>query len=123
MQYRTLAVTWFAVSLAACGEVKDNAEIPDGAPPGPPDATVPDCTPDSSRSQRDTNTGIDWRPLWFCKNVGGAMIYEGASSGSTPEARMDTTYSWFVCWKRGEPHQGDNDVWYYTQGDRPEPGG
>jgi hypothetical protein len=130
MQYRAPVMLALAVTVGACGEVKDGGTMadaappraPDASPPGPPDATVRDCTPDSSRSQRDVNTGIEWRPLWFCNNVGGAMLYEGPSDGSTPEARMDTTYSWFVCWKRGMQHQGENDVWYYTQGDRKEPG-
>ncbi|MFE2392627.1 hypothetical protein ACFXC0_28320 [Streptomyces althioticus] len=35
---------------------------------------------------------------------------------------IDTSSSWFVCWGRGAWHNGGNNVWYYTMGDRVAPG-
>ena len=61
--------------------------------------------------------GWSWGNVWYCGNAGGAAMYAAANT-NTHVAWMDSTYSWFVCWRRGAWHSGGNDVWYYSQGDR-----
>ena len=94
-----------------------------GAPPDPIDetsvvaaVTAGGCT-QQSESHSDPNTGQSWSAVWYCGNQAGAAMYVGANS-STPVAYMDSTTSWFVCYRHGETHAGGNDVWYYSQGDR-----
>jgi hypothetical protein len=41
-----------------------------------------------------------------------------AANTSTHVAWMDSTTSWFVCWRAGASHAGGNNIWYYSQGDR-----
>ncbi|MFI0352309.1 hypothetical protein [Actinomadura sp. 9N407] len=65
----------------------------------------------------DTRTKRTWAHLYQCPNQPGTDVYLEAASG-TKVAVLDTDPSWFICWVRGERHQGGNDVWYYTQGDR-----
>jgi hypothetical protein len=94
----------------------------DEAPPGPLDetravaATASGCT-EQSENHSDPNTGQSWTSVWYCGNQAGAAMYLGAND-STPVADMDSTTSWFVCYRRGETHAGGNNVWYYSQGDR-----
>jgi hypothetical protein len=40
----------------------------------------------------------------------------------TPIGHMNTTLSWFACYRHGQLHPGGNDVWYYTWGDEALPG-
>jgi len=47
-------------------------------------------------------------------------LFEEAN-GRTPIGVMNSVVSWFVCYRHGEMHRG-NDAWYYTQGDVPAPG-
>lgn len=61
--------------------------------------------------------GWSWGSVLYCGNAGGAAMY-AAADGSTHVAWMDSTWSWFVCWRRGAWHGGGNDIWYYSQGDR-----
>lgn len=28
---------------------------------------------------------------------------------------LNTSFSWFQCWGRGDNHPGGNNVWYWTQ--------
>jgi hypothetical protein len=93
----------------------------DRAPVDPIDETsvvaaVSGCT-QQSESHSDPNTGQSWATAWYCGNQAGAAMYVGANN-STPVAYMDSTTSWFVCYRHGETHAGGNDVWYYSQGDR-----
>jgi hypothetical protein len=78
-----------------------------------------------SCTQRDeTHTdyaGTSWSTVWYCGNDSGAAVYADAD-GEALVGWMDTTTSWFVCYRRGQQHAGGNDVWYYTQGDRSAPG-
>jgi tRNA A-37 threonylcarbamoyl transferase component Bud32 len=69
----------------------------------------------------DPNTGRSWSQVWQCENDGGALLYDGPSA-ATATAFMDTTRSWFVCFRHGDRHAGGNDIWYYTQGDGSLPG-
>lgn len=59
-----------------------------------------------------------WSTVWYCDNSQGADLYLGALSWDLT-GFMDSRNSWFVCYRRGQQHKGGNDVWYYTQGDRP----
>ncbi len=61
--------------------------------------------------------GWSWSKVWYCNNSGGTPMY-AAADYNTQVAWMDSTYSWFVCWRHGAWHSGQNDVWYYSQGDR-----
>ncbi|MFB4308031.1 hypothetical protein [Actinomadura sp. GTD37] len=58
-----------------------------------------------------------WPFMFQCPNRPRVGVYEEAAFG-TEVAVLDTDPSWFICWTRGAEHQGGNDVWYYTQGDR-----
>jgi PGAP1-like protein len=61
--------------------------------------------------------GWSWGTVWYCGNTGGTPMYAAANT-NTQVAWMDSTWSWFVCWRHGAWHAGNNDVWYYSQGDR-----
>ncbi|NEA72026.1 hypothetical protein [Streptomyces sp. SID13588] len=70
-----------------------------------------------SESHTDPNTGQSWSSVSYCGNDSGAPLYAGANN-STLVGWMDSTNSWFSCYRHGQQHAGGNDVWYYTQGDR-----
>ncbi|GHF67977.1 hypothetical protein GCM10010218_56880 [Streptomyces mashuensis] len=61
-------------------------------------------------------TGMRWDADVLCDNTAGDVRLQSFFS-SPVVGRMVTTRSWFVCWKTGDPHQGGNRIWYYTQGD------
>jgi hypothetical protein len=84
-----------------------------------PNPGVPMCDPDMWQAQESHTdfTGRSFNTVWYAGNTGGAALYAGAS-GTTTIGWMDSTVSWFTCYKRGTVHAGGNDVWYYTQGDR-----
>ncbi|CAM5499635.1 hypothetical protein GCM10010329_73050 [Streptomyces spiroverticillatus] len=50
-----------------------------------------------------------------CGNNAGAKGYEHRSYGSAVRGQMNTTFSWFQCWGRGDNHAGGNNIWYWTQ--------
>ncbi|MCX5193973.1 hypothetical protein OOK31_08690 [Streptomyces sp. NBC_00249] len=50
-----------------------------------------------------------------CGNKAGAKGYADRSYRSATRGTLTTTYSWFQCWGHGDPHQGQNDIWYWTQ--------
>ena len=88
-----------------------------GADPEPPPTVYPsDCTR-IGMTVKDPNTKITWTTVYECGNDGGAGVYEKANYNDRV-GTMDTKRSWFVCWKAGAAHAGNNDIWYYTQGDR-----
>jgi hypothetical protein len=74
------------------------------------------CTKETA-TVTDPNTGWRWTSRWRCGNRGGAAMY-GDANAWTQTAIMDTTSSWFVCYRRGAGHSGGNNVWYYSLGDR-----
>src|SRR4029450_6873172 len=78
------------------------------------------CSAAVSASHTDFQ-GWSWSRHWNCNNTGGARMYADANR-NTHVAWMDTTYSWFVCWRTGGAHEGGNNIWYYSQGDRSVPG-
>jgi len=75
-----------------------------------------DCE-QQSEHESDPNTHKSWEPVFYCHNAAGAPLYAQPSNGPVV-GWMDTRKSWFVCYARGARHAGNNDVWYYTQGDR-----
>jgi len=80
-------------------------------------AAAGSCSSQGGQNVTDPNTGWHWSTKWWCGNRGGASLYRDASY-DTRTAIMDTTWSWFVCYRRGVTHAGGNNVWYYTVGDR-----
>jgi Putative serine esterase (DUF676) len=82
-----------------------------------PPAAAGSCTQQTGVSVTDPNTGWHWTTRWYCGNRGGATMY-GDANRYTPTAYMDSTYSWFVCWRYGAKHEGGNHIWYYSLGDR-----
>lgn len=83
--------------------------------PAPEPVWPSDCTP-KALTASDPNTGLTWSTVYLCKNDGNAPVYERPDYANHV-ATMQTTESWFVCWSAGQPHAGNNDIWYYTQGD------
>jgi hypothetical protein len=81
-------------------------------------AAAATCSQQNGVSVSDPNTGWYWTTRWICGNSGGARMYGDARGDSAVTAYMDSTTSWFVCYRRGQTHAGGNDVWYYSLGDR-----
>ncbi|MCB5179222.1 hypothetical protein [Streptomyces antimicrobicus] len=52
--------------------------------------------------------------LW-CGNRAGAKGYAHRSYSSAVRGPLNTGFSWFQCWGRGDSHAGGNNVWYWTQ--------
>ncbi|MES0835875.1 hypothetical protein [Nocardiopsis tropica] len=53
----------------------------------------------------------------YCGNYGGAPLYATRSYDSEVRDYIETTQSVFLCWGRGDRHNGGNNVWYWTNGD------
>ncbi|MEU9101390.1 hypothetical protein [Streptomyces sp. NPDC048361] len=51
----------------------------------------------------------------YCGNAVGAKGYADRSYRSATRGTLTTGFNWFVCWGHGDPHQGGNDIWYWTQ--------
>ncbi|HET6855780.1 MAG TPA: hypothetical protein VFH94_01625 [Streptomyces sp.] len=51
----------------------------------------------------------------YCGNRQGAKGYAHRSYGSAVRGQMNTSFSWFACWGRGDSHGGGNNIWYWTQ--------
>ncbi|MFD5064783.1 hypothetical protein [Streptomyces sp. NPDC058394] len=51
----------------------------------------------------------------YCGNKVGAKGYADRSYRSATRGQLNGTFSWFVCWGHGDPHPGQNDIWYWTQ--------
>jgi hypothetical protein len=50
-----------------------------------------------------------------CGNRAGARGFADRSYRSATRGTLNGTFSWFVCWGHGDPHAGQNDIWYWTQ--------
>jgi hypothetical protein len=70
-------------------------------------------------TRTDPSTGWSWNTLWYCGNAAGAPMYRTPSKSQPPVVVMNSTTSWFVCYARGDIHNGNNNVWYYSLGDVP----
>ncbi|WP_066369205.1 hypothetical protein [Herbidospora mongoliensis] len=73
------------------------------------------CSPDPERIE-DLRRSLIWDGVFRCGNTPEISVYEHPRVGAIV-GLLVTGDNWFVCWTRGERHQGGNDVWYYTQGD------
>ncbi|GAA4086159.1 MULTISPECIES: hypothetical protein [Streptomyces] len=51
----------------------------------------------------------------YCGNAVGAKGYADRSYRSATRGELTTGFNWFACWGHGDPHQGGNDIWYWTQ--------
>ncbi|GAA3792767.1 hypothetical protein GCM10022226_10040 [Sphaerisporangium flaviroseum] len=61
--------------------------------------------------------GVVWTRDFVCANRPDTPLYLDVDS-TEKIAILDTPKSWFVCWEPG----GEGRAWYYTRGDRSEPG-
>jgi hypothetical protein len=77
------------------------------------------CRPDFKRHA--DNRGNHWLTGWICGNRRGAGVYAGPDYVRKVSTMLSNP-SWFVCWVHGIWHAGQNDIWYYTRGDRMVPG-
>jgi hypothetical protein len=79
---------------------------------------------DGPRNESHTDyTGTTFNQVWYCGNYGGSWMYVNPDFLESPvSGYMDSTWSWFACYKRGREHAGGNNVYYYSQGDRSAPG-
>ncbi|MEV4641768.1 helix-turn-helix transcriptional regulator [Actinoplanes sp. NPDC049548] len=107
------------VALARDGQASDllasrpsSAASEAGAAPGSCEARAGVRHVDARRS------GHVWRTDYVCPNVAGVALYD-EPGGSRKIAVMETEQSWFTCWTTPP---GSSAVWYYTRGDRSEPG-
>ncbi|WP_459801796.1 hypothetical protein [Herbidospora sp. RD11066] len=73
------------------------------------------CTAQTERID-DARRGLAWNGVFRCANTPEISVYEHPRAGLVVGLLVTGT-NWFVCWTRGEPHRGGNDIWYYTQGD------
>ncbi|MFC7978113.1 hypothetical protein ACFUT3_23090 [Streptomyces cinereoruber] len=111
-----------ASSPQAGTTVRAVRSAPPAAEAAPPAARA-SCTA-RNVSHDDAYTGRTWTRDWVCGNRAGAPLYGCASfiAACGVIGWIDTSTSWFVCWGRGAAHNGGNDIWYYTMGDRVAPG-
>lgn len=91
-------------ATSASSTVRAKPSVPFGA-----------CVP-RAQEQRDIVTGRLWHRVWYCENDTGAVQYT-APDGKVVIGWIQTTTSWFLCYRRGVRGPGGSDVWYYTQGD------
>ncbi|XKK39029.1 hypothetical protein HFP72_32185 [Nocardiopsis sp. ARC36] len=54
----------------------------------------------------------------YCDNRAPSNLYQHRRTTSAVVDVLETSFSWFQCWGRGDSHAGGNNVWYWTQGDR-----
>jgi hypothetical protein len=65
--------------------------------------------------------GHRWTRDFVCANRTDTPLYVDVDS-TEKIATLDTPKSWFVCWELGRVQADGGRVWYYTRGDRSEPG-
>jgi hypothetical protein len=51
-----------------------------------------------------------------CDNTPGVEVHRGPHYDSPVTGILQASHSWFSCWEHGDPHAGDNDIWYRTRG-------
>jgi transcriptional regulator with XRE-family HTH domain len=80
------------------------------------------CTDRSGVKQVDGRQGgHEWTRDFVCVNRPGTPLYRDPDSAEMI-AVLDTPKSWFVCWELGRVQADGGRIWYYTRGDRSEPG-
>ncbi|MBI3898235.1 MAG: hypothetical protein HY308_08055 [Gammaproteobacteria bacterium] len=56
---------------------------------------------------------------WYCPNTPHTYVYQRYDDENLqPVGILDSNPSWFTCKTHIREHEGHNDVWYLTQGDR-----
>ncbi|MEU0483892.1 helix-turn-helix transcriptional regulator [Streptosporangium sp. NPDC006013] len=65
--------------------------------------------------------GHVWSTDFVCANRPEAPLYLTVDT-TEKIAILDTPKSWFVCWAFGRVQSDGGNIWYYTRGDRSEPG-
>ncbi|WP_433359298.1 helix-turn-helix domain-containing protein [Streptosporangium sp. CA-115845] len=65
--------------------------------------------------------GHVWSTDFVCANRPEAPLYLTVDP-TEKIAILDTPKSWFVCWAFGRVQSDGGNIWYYTRGDRSEPG-
>ncbi|UWZ39389.1 helix-turn-helix domain-containing protein [Dactylosporangium roseum] len=126
---RSRAVLWLVPAVllvAATAVTSSTAERPLIDSPGTsgaPAALSGACVARAGVRHVDARrAGHVWRSDYLCPNRQEAALYAEPDSDQKV-AVMDTTRSWFVCWTSAVPKLGGAPlVWYYTRGDRSEPG-
>ncbi|MEU8198092.1 helix-turn-helix transcriptional regulator [Microbispora amethystogenes] len=80
------------------------------------------CTDRSGVKHVDARQGgLVWTRDFVCANRPDTPLYLSVDS-TEKVAILDTPRSWFVCWEFGRVQGDGGRVWYYTRGDRAEPG-
>jgi hypothetical protein len=59
--------------------------------------------------------------LW-CGNHAPRALYLTPDDRSGINGQLQSTFSYFICWKKGQTHGGGNNTWYYTDADWGGPG-
>jgi transcriptional regulator with XRE-family HTH domain len=107
-----------AAALYVADTWRDGTATADGAATGPQACT----TRASGVEHRDEQLGARvWTADVVCHNDVNAPLYLTPDSAQRIGV-MDTPKSWFVCWLPGRVQADSGRVWYYTRGDRSEPG-
>lgn len=75
--------------------------------------TMPAASAAPAKPAADCGVHSDGR--LYCGNKVGVKGYADRSYRSATRGTLTTGYNWFVCWGHGDPHQGQNDIWYWTQ--------
>ncbi|WP_214105206.1 helix-turn-helix domain-containing protein [Acrocarpospora catenulata] len=84
--------------------------------------TAHHCTERSGVKHVDARQGGHvWTRDFVCANRPDTPLYLDVDS-TEKVAVLDTPKSWFVCWRLGRVQGDGGRVWYYTRGDRAEPG-
>jgi hypothetical protein len=92
------------------------------APASTGTATVAPCSLRLQVHHEDKQLGgAEWTSDHLCANKVEASVYL-TPTALTEIAVLDTPMSWFVCWTVGRPQRDGGRVWYYTRGDRAQPG-
>jgi hypothetical protein len=109
MKARVVIIGAIAAMALSAGDALSTADT----------AQAGSCRPDFK--PHADNRGNRWSTGWICGNRVGASLYAGAYRVFKVSTMLSNP-SWFVCYQRGAWHEGQNNVWYYTKGDRMAPG-
>jgi hypothetical protein len=81
-------------------------------------ASAGSCSYRSDIRPWDSRTGRTWSGVWVCGSYASLIWrYDGGSSENNVGSMYASKSNWVVCWANGDYHDGQNYIWYYTQGD------
>ncbi|MFF0312828.1 hypothetical protein ACFYSC_35860 [Streptosporangium sp. NPDC004379] len=93
-----------------------------GDPFGADAESARSCTERGGAKHTDPGHERDvWTRDFVCPNLPNTPLYLTVD-GTERIGTLETQRSWFVCWELGRVQGGEATIWYYTQGDRSEPG-